>query len=121
MSSIAPILDLLCIGVFVVLGRESHGVDGGPWWFLTVVWPFAVGWLIAAIALRLYTSGERSLARLAATVVVGIAGGLLLRVLVTNRSAPPAFIVVAVAFIGLTTMGWRVAQAAIVRMVRRRT
>ena len=118
-SPIAPILDLACLCVFVLLGRESHGVDGGPWWFLTVLWPFVAGWFAAALALRVYPSPAR-LQRVVATALIGTAAGLLARAVVTHRDVPPAFIGVALGFIVLSTVGWRVAVGAITRRAQRR-
>lgn len=117
----ALLLDLACICLFVLLGRESHGLDEGPGWFLMVAWPFAAGWLVAAFALRLYSVRPGGLRRLAATVVVGVAIALVVRVLATQRSTPAAFIVVAYAFIGLTTVGWRIVPPAVARLTHRLT
>lgn len=113
--------DAVCLGVFVLLGRESHGVDGGFSWFLVVIWPFAVGWFAAALALRSYTSRSQGLLRLAAAAVIGVALGLLLRVVATHRDAPIAFVIVAYAFIVSSTFGWRIVGSALLRMARRRT
>jgi chromate transport protein ChrA len=118
---IAPFLDLTCIAVFVLLGRESHGVNGGASWFLVVVWPFVVGWLVAALAVRLYTRRSRNLLRLGATATIGIAIGLILRALLTHRDDPAAFIIVAYLFIVLSTVGWRVVPSTLSRMARHLT
>jgi hypothetical protein len=118
---LAPIFDSICLGAFVLLGRESHGVDGGSGWFFVVVWPFAVGWFAAALALRLYTSRPQAPWRVAATVVLGVAAGLLLRVVVTHRDTPIAFIIVAYGFIALSAFGWRIIPPALSRMARRLT
>ena len=118
---IAPFLDLTCIAVFVLLGRESHGVNGGASWFLVVVWPFVVGWLVAALAVRLYTSRSHNVLRLGATAIIGIAVGLVLRALLTHRDDPAAFIIVAYLFIVLSTVGWRVVPSTLSRMARHLT
>ena len=118
---LAPIFDAISLGAFVLLGRESHGADGGSGWFFIVVWPFAAGWFAAALALRLYTSRSQAPWRVAATVVLGVAVGLLLRVVVTHRDTPIAFIIVAYVFIALSTFGWRIIPSALSRMARRLT
>jgi hypothetical protein len=115
---IAPLLDLTCIAVFVLLGRESHGVDEGASWYLVVVWPFAVGWLVTALAVGLYTSRSRHVLRLGATATIGIAVGLILRAVLTHRDDPAAFIIVAYVFIVLSTVGWRVVPSTLARMAR---
>jgi hypothetical protein len=118
---LAPVCDSACLAAFVLLGRESHGVDGGSGWFFVVVWPFAVGWFASALALRLYTSRSRAPWRLGATAIIGIAVGLLLRVVGTHRDTPIAFIIVAYGFIVLSTFGWRIVPSALSRMARRLT
>jgi hypothetical protein len=95
--------------VFVALGRESHDLTSGITWYLTVLWPFLLGWFAAAAALRLYASWPNRWTALAATWVAGTAIALVLRSLITGRASPPAFIIVAYAFIGVTVLGWRLA------------
>ena len=108
----APVIDAICLCAFVLLGRESHGVDEGAAWFFVVVWPFVVGWYVAAMAFGAYASRTRW-ARVVATAVAGVAIALVLRVSITHRDAPPAFVAVALGFILLTTVGWRVAVFAV--------
>ena len=52
-------------------------------------------------------------------VVGGIAIALVLRAVVTHRDTPIAFIIVAYAFIGLATFGWRLVVRGLI-LVRRR-
>jgi hypothetical protein len=101
--------DAACLAVFVALGRESHDLSSGITWYLTVLWPFLLGWFAAAAALRLYASWPNRWMALAATWVAGIAVALVLRSLITGRASPLAFVIVAYAFIGLTVFGWRLA------------
>lgn len=118
--AIAPVLDALCLMVFVVAGRQSHDLQGGPSWFFIVVWPLLVGWFVTALAARLYTRPDRAWLRLAATVVVGVAIALLLRATVTHRDTPVAFVVVAYLFITALTAGWRLVVLGIAAARRRR-
>ena len=101
--------DAACLAVFVLLGRESHDLSSGITWYLTVLWPFLLGWFAAAAAVRLYTSWPNRWMAVAATWVAGTAIALVLRSLITQRATPLAFIIVAYAFIGLTVFGWRLA------------
>ena len=101
--------DAACLAVFVLLGRESHDLSSGITWYLTVLWPFLLGWFAAAAAVRLYTSWPNRWMAVAATWVAGTAIALVLRSLITGRASPLAFIIVAYAFIGLTVFGWRLA------------
>ena len=106
-------VDALCLAVFVVLGRESHDLAGGIAWYLTVLWPFLAGWFVAALALRTYAAWPQRWTLLAATWAGGIVIALVLRAVVTQRTTPVAFIIVAYAFIGLATFGWRLAVRAL--------
>jgi hypothetical protein len=71
-------VDAVCLALFVALGRASHDISSGIAWYLTVLWPFLVGWFVVALALQLY-------------------GAPLYRWV----------ILVTFIFIGLTTFGWR--------------
>ncbi len=111
----APLLDAGCLGIFVVLGRQSHDIDAGIGWFLTVAWPFAVGWLTVALALGVYTSRSRAALRLGATTSIGVGIALVLRPVGTHRATPITFVIVAYAFIVLSTAGWRLVWRAVAR------
>ena len=112
-AAVAPLVDAVCLCAFVLLGRESHGLDQGASWFFVVVWPFIAGWFGAALILSLYAARTRPWARVVASGVAGVKIALMLRVTVTHRDAPPAFVAVALGFILLTTVGWRVAVLAV--------
>jgi hypothetical protein len=116
---IPVVADALCLAVFVALGRESHDIDSGITWYLTVLWPFLLGWFVAAFAVRLYTAWPQHWTHLAATWAGGIAIALVLRAVLTHRDTPVAFIIVAYAFIGLATFGWRLAVRGLVLLRRR--
>lgn len=113
-------LDALCLAVFVLAGRQSHGLDSGAGWFLEVLWPIALGWFAVAVAAGLYTASSRDDRRLAATVLVGVGLGLAIRAAATHRDTPVAFVLVAYGFIALTTVGWRLAGTAVPRLIERR-
>jgi hypothetical protein len=111
-------LDGVCLCAFVILGRQSHDIGEGPQWFFIVVWPFIAGWFATALATGLYTSRTRLPLRLSVTEVVGVAIALVLRSTITHRDTPLAFIIVAYAFIALSTIGWRVVVFAVSRYPR---
>lgn len=113
-------LDALCLVVFVAAGRESHGLDSGVGWFLAVLWPVAAGWFATALMAGLYTRRSRAGLRLAATVLLGVGVGLILRIAVTHRDTPLAFVLVAYGFITLTTVGWRLIAGLVPRLLARR-
>ncbi len=103
----AAAVDALCLALFVILGRESHDLASGITWYLTVLWPFLVGWFAIALLCRLYTSWPSRWSLLALTWAAGVALALVLRAVVTARDTPVAFIIVAYGFVGLTVFGWR--------------
>lgn len=116
---VAPVVDALCLIVFVAAGRQSHDVQGGASWFFIVVWPLLAGWFLAALAARLYVRRDQLWLRLAATLVIGIAVALLLRATASHRDTPLAFVVVAYLFITALTSGWRLVWMGVVTMRRR--
>jgi hypothetical protein len=100
------VLDLCCVGAFVAIGRASHtegetvaGIARTAWPFLTGL---AAGWLVT-----------RAWRRPGALVPVGagvwistVALGLAARA-ASGQGTAAAFIVVALAFLGLFMLGWR--------------
>ncbi len=105
----AAAADALSLALFVALGRESHDIDSGITWYLTVLWPFMLGWFAAAASLRLYVTWPNRWILLASTWVGGVAMAMVLRAVVTGRATPVAFVIVAYAFTGLLVFGWRLA------------
>src|ERR1035437_4508474 len=49
-------VDAVCLALFVALGRASHDISSGITWYVTVLWPFLVGWFGVALVVRLYKS-----------------------------------------------------------------
>jgi hypothetical protein len=102
----AAVLDVAAVLVFVVIGRASHhdgetipGVASTAWPFLAGL---AAGWLVA-----------RGWRRPAALVPSGVAAwlgavavGMVLRV-VAGQGTAVSFIIVALCFLGLFLLGWR--------------
>lgn len=116
---VAPLLDLLCLILFVGIGRESHGITTGVNWFLEVLWPLAVGWFAVALAAGLYLRPRHTWLRWLLTVGFGILVAILLRPL-TQRDSFTVYTIVAYLFVGLTTLLWRGVAAGAVVMARRR-
>src|ERR1700736_6166926 len=91
---LAPVLDGICLALFVALGRESHRIGRGVGWYFTVLWPFGVGWFVTALVVGLYTASTRPWLRLTVTWLAGIANALVLRGAVPNPRAFSTFAVV---------------------------
>ena len=107
LRKLAPVIDAACIVVFVALGRDRHDIDQGFDWWFTVLWPLFVGWFAVALAVRLYTQRAGRWTALLVTLAAGIVVASLFRGTFTDRPYAGIFTIVAVAFIGLTTFGWR--------------
>ena len=105
---LAVILDCCCVLLFVIIGRASHtkgeSLDG----IASTAWPFlaglALGWLAARAWRRPF-----GLAPAGGSAWLGTVGlGMVLRV-VSGQGTAFAFVLVALAFLGLFLLGWRLA------------
>jgi DUF3054 family protein len=136
----AVLLDIGCVLVFVIIGRASHakgetlaGITSTAWPFLTGL---ACGWLasgsladgplaggpLAGGPLAGARSADRAWRRPAALAPAGVAAwlgtvtvGMVLRV-ISGQGTAFAFICVALAFLGLFMLGWRLAAAHLPRL-----
>jgi hypothetical protein len=109
---LAVALDVGCVLVFVIIGRASHTKGESVAGVASTAWPFlaglAGGWLATAglagqrawrQPFRLWPAGVG--AWLGAVVL-----GMAFRV-VSGQGTAPAFVGVALAFLGLFLLGWR--------------
>ena len=103
---LAAILDCCCVLVFVIIGRASHTNGESLAGIASTAWPFlaglAGGWLAARAwrrPLQLWPAG-------AGAWLGAVALGMVLRV-VSGQGSAFAFILVALAFLGLFLLGWR--------------
>lgn len=110
---LAAVADVLLVVVFCAIGRASH--DESPLGELLVTaWPFLVA-LAAGWGISLAWRRPCAVLRTGVPVwIVTVAGGMLLRVLVGQGTAP-AFIVVASLALGVLLVGWRAARMAVLR------
>jgi len=99
-------LDVAAVLVFVVIGRANHGHGEAVAGVASTAWPFlaglAVGWLAGRGWRRPLALWPSGVAAWLGTVAVGMA----LRVLAGQGTAL-SFIVVALVFLGLFLLGWR--------------
>ena len=111
-ARLAVALDVGCVLVFVIIGRASHTKGESLAGVASTAWPFlaglAGGWLVTAglagrrawrQPFRLWPAGVG--AWLGAVVL-----GMVFRV-VSGPGTAPAFVGVALAFLGLFLLGWR--------------
>ena len=103
---LAVILDCGCVLVFVIIGRASHTKGESLAGIASTAWPFlaglAGGWLAARAwrrPLGLWPAG-------AGAWLGAVALGMVFRV-VSGQGTAFAFILVALAFLGLFLLGWR--------------
>jgi len=111
---LAVILDCCCVLMFVIIGRASHTQGESLGGIASTAWPFlaglAGGWLAARAwrrPFRLWPAG-------AGAWLGAVALGMALRV-VSGQGTAFAFILVALAFLGLLLLGWRL----LARLARR--
>ncbi len=115
----AVILDCCCVLLFVIIGRASHTKGESLGGVASTAWPFlaglAGGWLAARAWRRpwgLWPAGVGAW--------LGAAGlGMVFRV-VSGQGTAAAFIGVALAFLGLFLLGWRLAAGRAAEAVKTR-
>ncbi len=106
LARVAVVLDVLCVLVFVVIGRASHADGESLGGIASTAWPFlcglGAGWAAARAWRRPLGLVPAGLGAWLGTVAVG----MVLRV-VAGQGTAAAFIVVALVFLGLFFLGWR--------------
>ena len=105
--------DAAALVVFVVVGVLTHGASTGA--FFSDLACIAGGWFAVALVVRLYVRGGWW--RLAATWLVGISAGVLIRAAIVGHVAYD-FWAVALAFTALFVLAARLAAHVLHRHVR---
>jgi Protein of unknown function (DUF3054) len=112
---LALVLDCCCVLAFVIIGRASHDHGESLGGIASTAWPFLAGlgcgWLAGLVwrrPLGLFPAGVGSWL---GTVAVG----MVLRV-VAGQGTAVAFVLVALGFLGLFLLGWRLVVPAVVRL-----
>jgi hypothetical protein len=111
---VAAVLDVLCVLLFVVIGRASHTKGESLAGIASTSWPFLCGLAAGWAASRAW---RRPLALRPAGLAAwlgAVALGMILRV-VSGQGTAVAFIIVALAFLGLFLLGWRVVARLVAR------
>jgi peptidoglycan/LPS O-acetylase OafA/YrhL len=104
----AVLLDCCCVLIFVVIGRANHTKGEAIAGIASTAWPFLAGMLAGWVAVRAW---RRPMAVVSAGIGVWlgtVVAGMVLRV-VSGQGTAFAFIIVALAFLGLFMLGWRAA------------
>lgn len=100
------VVDVLCVLVFVAIGRASHEEAASLGGFLSTAWPFLVGLGAGWGLSRAWRRPEGLLPVGVGVWVSTVAVGMLLRVLAGQGTAL-AFVIVASVFLGAALLGWR--------------
>ncbi len=115
MRKLWPLVDLVFIVLFVAIGRSAHRHGDSAAGLVSTTWPFAVALAVAwALTWRRGRGGTAPLEGFV-IVVITVAVGMVLRV-VFGQGTAIAFIFVAIAFLSLFLVGWRL----VVKKARRR-
>ena len=104
-ARLAAVLDVACVLVFVIIGRASHIQGESLAGIASTAWPFLAGLAFGWLAGRTW----RTVPAVAAGVSAWLGAvvlGMLFRVL-SGQGTAAAFIGVALAFLGLFLLGWR--------------
>ena len=107
--------DVICIAVFSIVGRTSHGETADLLGVARTAWPFLAGYVVGLLLSR---GWRRPLSRPTGLVVwlCTVAGGMLLRA-ATGAGVQLSFVVVATIVLAVMLLGWR-AVLALVRRAR---
>jgi FtsH-binding integral membrane protein len=101
------VVDVCCVGAFVAIGRASHGEGETVAGLARTMWPFlaglAAGWAVTRAWRRPGAVAGTGVGVWLSTVALG----MVLRV-VSGQGIAVAFVFVALAFLGLFLLGWRV-------------
>ncbi len=103
----AVALDTALVLAFVVIGRTSHHAGGGLAGLAGTAWPFLGGLAAGETATRCWRRPAALWPTGIGVWLATVALGMVLRVLAGQGTAA-AFIAVALAFLGLFLLGWRV-------------
>jgi Protein of unknown function (DUF3054) len=107
------VLDAGCVAAFVLIGRASHAEGETLTGLARTAWPFlaglAAGWLVTR-AWRQPAARPAEAGVWLSTVAIG----MVLRA-VDGQGAAAAFVLVALAFLGLFLLGWRFAARRVSR------
>ena len=105
-ARLAVALDVGCVLVFVIIGRASHTKGESLAGVASTAWPFLAGLAFGWLAARAWRQPYRLWPAGVGAWLGAVGLGMLFRV-VSGQGTAPAFIAVALAFLGLFLLGWR--------------
>jgi len=110
----AAAADVAWIVVFVVIGRSSHAEGESLPGVARTLWPFLVGLGLGWAAIRAWRRPAPVVPTAIVVWPVCVVAAMVLRA-VSGQGVAPAFIGVALAFVGLGLLGWRAALGVVQR------
>jgi hypothetical protein len=105
---IATLLDVCCVLAFVTLGRHTHHDGDSASGIWHTAWPFLAGLTVGLIVVRYWRHPIAIRSAGLGAWLGAAAAGMAIRV-AAGQGTAVAFIVVALAFLGLFVLGWRCA------------
>lgn len=114
-SWLAILADLVCILVFVAIGRSSHEEGITVVGMLTTLWPFVAGATVGWMVCRGWRNPTRLVPTGLTVWVSAVTAGMVLRI-VAGQGTAVSFVMVATGFLGATILGWRLV-AILVRRI----
>lgn len=107
--AVGVLADVVAVLVFVAIGRVAHDHGVSPAGVASTAWPFLIGLGVGvAVLLGRRRARPASLGEGAIRVLATVAIGMALRV-VAGQGTAVAFVLVALAFLAATMLGWRLA------------
>jgi hypothetical protein len=103
----SALLDICCVLAFVIIGRASHTKGEALAGIASTAWPFLAGLAVGWLATRAWRRPSGLLPAGAGAWLGTVAAGMALRA-VSGQGTDAAFIGVALAFLALFLLGWRV-------------
>jgi len=100
------VADFCCVAAFVVIGRASHSQGETLAGVVHTLWPFLAGLAAGWVATRAWRRPRAIMPVGAGVWLATVTLGMLLRV-VSGQGTAVVFVVVALAFLGLFMLGWR--------------
>jgi hypothetical protein len=102
----SALADVVCVLVFVAIGRSSHNEAGSVLGFFGTAWPFVVGLALGWVLFRAWRRPVRVVWTGVGVWGMTVAGGIALRAL-TAQGTEISFVVVTAVVLAVFLLGWR--------------